>query len=197
MADAPKQTRRTASADRLRALSAARMQPVKERPSPKGPVSARLKEGAAETALNVAGILRDLWADFRSSDQFFKYKAGIVAAWVLLSTAALFVACPSSGPTNEIGARVVVTQVAGSPVYMVVNDSGDAWEDVVVVVNDQYRAAVGRVAAEHLKNNLTLEPKKLLAEGGQPAPRDLRAVKIEVKTASGRAELVDRGQGFE
>lgn len=189
---------RSSSGERLRAVSAARMQPIKAAPLPQGPLSARLKDGAADTALNVFGILRDLVDDFRSSDQFFKYKALIVVAWLALSGATLFVACPGGqGPQNNIGARLVTSRVADTPVFMIVNDSGEEWTDVTVVVNNSFRAAVARVGGAPPDNNLTLEPKKLLGEAGKPAPADLKVMSLVVRTADGEAQLVHNGQNVQ
>lgn len=208
MSDAPKgpprtvsnpgTTPRTTSGEAFKVMSAQRMAPLSQPGEAHGPLSSRLKEGAADTALNVVGILRDLWDDFRSSDQFFKYKALILATWILLSGAGFVVACPpSGGPSNNIGARLVTTKVLDTPVFMIVNESGEAWEDVVVVVNNQYRAAVARVSHEHPDNNLTLEPKKLLGAQGQPAPSDLRVTNLQVRTSEGKADLIVGGQNVE
>jgi hypothetical protein len=162
------------------------------------PVGAAVRDGATEAALNVAGVLRDLWADFRGSEKWFKYKAAILGAWLLLSAAGFAVACPGElGPKNNIGARLVRTHVLDTPVFMIVNDSGEPWEDVVVVVNDTYQASVRRVSADHPDNNLTLEPRKLLGEGGAPAPGDLEVTKLQVRTSEGRADLIVDGRAVE
>ena len=197
MSDAPKPPPRTTSGEAFRVQSAQRMQPLKEVAQPQGPISARLKEGAADTALNVVGILRDLWDDFRSSDQFFKFKALILAVWVVLSAGGFMVACPGGeGPSNTIGARLRRSMVLDSTVITLFNDSGEPWQDVVVEVNGKYRAAVSRVSAEYPDNTLTLESKKLLGDKGEPAPGDLlnRISKLRVRTSDGHADLVVDGK---
>jgi hypothetical protein len=166
-------------------------------PTGRAPVAAAVREGAAEAALNVVGVLRDLWADFRRSDRWFKYKAAIVGAWLLVSIAGVGVACPGSFGGNTLGARLVRSQVLDTPVFMIVNESGDAWEDVIVVVNDRYRAAVPRVSPDHPDNNFTLETRKLLGEGGAPAPADLEVTKLQVRTSRGRADLIVDGREVE
>ncbi len=177
--------------------TALRPEPVRA-PVPQGPVSARLKEGAADTALNVVGILRDLWDDFRSSDRFFKFKALIVGAWVALSAAGIVVACPGGfEPSNSIGARLVTSQVLDTPVFMIVNESDEVWEDVIVEVNGTWRAAVARVPPTPPQNNLTLDPKRLLGEGGNPAPANLSVTDLHVRTSEGRAKLMEQGRILE
>jgi hypothetical protein len=180
----------------LKTISAARAAPP---PAAAGPLSKRLKEGVADTALNAVGLLRDTWADFRAQDQYFKYKALILTVWVLLSGAAFVVACPglTTAPKNPIGARLVTTQVADTPVFMLVNESDRPWEDVVVVVNRTYRAAVARVGSDHPNNTLVLEPKRLLGDTGAPAPIDLKVRELEVRTRGGTAALVSGGRALE
>src|SRR5262249_18392341 len=108
-----------------------------------GPLGTRLKSEAENTALNLLARARDGLDSFRSSDRFVKYKAGIVAAWFLISVATLVWAPPSSsGGDNSLGATLVVTTVLDHPVYMVKNESSRTWREVVVVVNRTYRAAV-------------------------------------------------------
>jgi hypothetical protein len=176
----------------MKAVSAARAQPAPEPAS--GPLSKRLKAGAEDTALNVLSILRDVGEDFRKSDRFFKYKAFVLAGWIALSGASIVVACPGSGgPHNTLGARLVQTKVVDTPVMMIVNDSGRAWTDVTVIVNNEYRASVGKVAAEAPDNNLTLEPRKLLGEGGKMAPNTLQLRDIVVRTRQGEADLLVNG----
>src|SRR4051812_5359769 len=75
-------------------ITAARAQPIEE---DKGPLKDRLKSGASDAALNALSIAKEAVADFKSADRYFKFKAGIVAAWVVLSAFSLVNACPSSG----------------------------------------------------------------------------------------------------
>ncbi|MGA9524430.1 MAG: hypothetical protein WBV82_23445 [Myxococcaceae bacterium] len=180
-----------------KAVSAARQAPLPKE-APQGPLSARLKEGASESALNVAGLLRDLWDDFRNSDRYFKYKALVLGTWLLLSSAGVFVACPgSTGPENTIGARLTLVKVVDDEVITLFNESGDDWEEVMVVVNKRYGAAVPRVSHAAPENTFTVDRRKLLGDQGQPAPADLRITDIEVRTSDGRATLMADGRLLE
>lgn len=176
------------------------MQPLKTAAGPATPLGSRLKEGAADAALNIAGILRDLWADFRASDQFFKYKALILAVWLALSGAGFFVACPGSGgPTNTIGARLVKGKVLDSTVISVINESEDAWEDVVVVVNRTYSSSVAHVPGREQDpdNRFTVDTKKLRDPNNKAAPDALFISDLYVRTAEGRADLIQNGESVE
>jgi hypothetical protein len=177
--------------------SAARTRPLEEIHA-RAPGAVAVKERFAEAALNAAGAVRDHWTDFRSSDRRFKYKVGIIAAWLLLSAAGFMVAYPRNpGPKNTIGARLVKAKVLDTPVFMIVNESGEPWENVVVEVNYAYQAAVRHVSPQHPDNNITLEARKLLGEGGAPAPSDLKVVQLHVRTSDGAADLIVNGRELE
>src|ERR671931_54525 len=169
-----------AAAEAFRIESAARIKPleaVRSRP----PLSEMVKEGATEAALNAAGAVRDAWADLQSADRWFKYKVGIVAGWVLLAAAGFYLAYPRDpGPKNTIGARLVKSKVVDTPVFMIVNDSGRPWENVVIEVNYAHRASFPRVGAEQPENSITVEAQK----------GDLQVVQLHVRTSDGNAELI-------
>ena len=179
----------------MKAVSAERPRAAPQAARSSGPIRQRLRAGAEDKALNAVGILRDLIDDFQRSDRFFKYKAFILAGWLALSGASIVVACPGSGgPHNTLGARLVQTRVVDTPVMMIVNDSGSTWSEVTVIVNGEYRASVGKVGATPPDNNLTLEPHKLLGEGGKLAPNTLQIRDIVVRTRKGEADLLVNGQ---
>jgi hypothetical protein len=174
----------------MKAVSAARAAPV--RTGAGGPVSARLKGGAENAALNVVGMFRDTLTDFQRSDRFFKYKAFVIAGWLALSGTSIVIACPGSGgPHNTLSAKLVQAMDVGRPVLMISNTGTKDWTNVVVVVNGSYRAAVGKVTAD---NSVTLEPKNLLGEGGAAAPESLKVKDVVVQAKEGDAELLSNGQ---
>jgi hypothetical protein len=178
----------------LKAMSAARAQPADEdEDNPKLSKKA-LRAGAENTALNALGVLRDTWEDFRSSDRFFKYKAGVLATWIALSVASFVVACPGSGPSNNLGAHLdsVPPAVASDPpLFFVKNDSDQPWFDVVITVNGTYKVALSTVTAN---GQVPLSPKQLLGPDGSVAPGNLKIVAIEVHTDRGNTELMRGGQ---
>ena len=45
--------------------------------------------------------------DFRNSDRYFKYKAGVLAGWLFLTVSSFGVACPGQGPSNDIDAHLI------------------------------------------------------------------------------------------
>jgi hypothetical protein len=175
----------------MRAVSAARAAPVNKRKGPERFHQALARE-ATNQLLNVWGVIRDLYDGFRRSDAYAKYRILIVMAWAVLSVTGMGVSCAGgSGDSNALGARLVVSFVNGEAVYMVLNESSDVWEDVRLVVNDRYSAAVTRVAPGA---EVTLGAKKLIDESGKPAPPDLQVSKLLLKTSDDQTVLVRDGK---
>jgi len=176
-----------------RAMSAARSDPL---PLDEDglPLQTRLRSGAENTALNVFAILRETWEDFRNADRYFKYKAFILLGWAVLSLAGVVVACPGA-PTlvrpASLGARLVLGEETEHPAYVLSNESDRAWEDVVVVVNHTYRAAISHVEP---KAFVTITPKQLMGDNGKLAPSGLKATDLELHTRKGSLVLLENGQ---
>ncbi|MCC6336672.1 MAG: hypothetical protein IT380_22115 [Myxococcales bacterium] len=168
--------------------SAARAQPLPAAPAPKKAAREKLKEGAADTILNSVSILGDVLEDFRTSDKFFKYKAMVLTLWFALTVGAFGVACPTNdGPSNEIEARLVVGD-GSPPVYMVKNESADAWENVEIVVNGGYRSTMATMEANG--GNVTLSPAVLFDANGKRAPSTLAITDITVQVGDPEATVV-------
>lgn len=173
-----------------RAVSAARLEPVPD--GPRRVTGEYLRAGATETVLNGAGLLRDVWDDFRSSDRYFKYKAGVLVCWLVLTVTSIGVACPTSGfRTSSMGARLVVAGEASAPIYMVKNDGKAPWQDVEVIVNGQYRSTAAQIDSNA---DVTLSPVVLFDEKGGRAPADLRITEIVVQIGDDRVTLLEGGQ---
>jgi hypothetical protein len=157
------------------------------------PLPARLRSGAESTALNVFAILRETWEDFRNSDRYFKYKAVILAAWATLSLLGVVVACP--GPSvhrdTSLGARLVMGDEMEHPALVFHNESDAAWQEVLIVVNGRYRAAISHVEPHAF---VTVTPKQLMGDNGKLAPSDLRATDVELRTRKGGAVLLEHGE---
>ncbi|MFO0595974.1 MAG: hypothetical protein U0228_11730 [Myxococcaceae bacterium] len=188
---APPPPRPSVSNPNLQAVrSAQRAQPLA---GERGPTSARLKEGAADTLLNSLSILGEVVEDFKNSDKFFKYKAGVLSLWFLLMIGAFGIACPSTGPSNDLSAALVATGEAGRQIYMVKNEGTEPWQDVEIVVNGEYRATMTTIEPEG--GNVTLSSAILFDEKGKRAPSPLQITEIEVRVREpeGAAVLLHNG----
>lgn len=176
----------------MKVMTAARTAPLDKKVE--GPVGKRLASEASNQALNAASILKEKLAEFRSSDGYFKAKAGIIGGWALISLLSIVIACPGQGvKTAELGARVTVLPNSdrpnAAPSLTVTNTGEDPWENVIFTVNGKYKALVVKIDAGGI---YTLTPKSLLGPAG-PMPSDERFTNAEMKTDDGRAELVKDG----
>ena len=179
--------RPSVSNPRLQAVqSAMRAQPLA--PVDRGLSGARLREGAADTLLNSFSILGEVVEDFRNSDRFFKYKAMVISLWFLLAVGSFGIACPSSGPSNDINAMLVVSGEAAAPIYMVKNESNDVWKDVEITVNGKYRSTMSQLPGEG--GNTTLSAAVLFDDTGKRAPSSLPITDIVVKVRDPEGEVV-------
>lgn len=166
--------------------SAMRDQPLSAEPKKKLDKDT-LKEGALDTLLNSVSILSEIAEDFRTSDRFFKYKAGVLVTWLLLSLTSFGVACGPQGPTNDINAVLIVGGDSSHPIYLVKNESLEVWQDVEVVVNGRYRATLAQMEANG--GSIALSPAVLFDESGSKAPAGLSITEI-ILTVSEPEETV-------
>ncbi len=186
----PKPARTISNPGALKVVSAARAQPLAA--PAKRIDSAVLKASAANTALNVAGLLRDTWSDFKRSDRFFKYKAIILASWVFLSFASIGVACPgTSEPGNDLDAHLTLAGDQDRPVYMIANEGKQGWVNVVVVMNGQFRKAVAQVPPG---GNVTVTANQLTDAAGTAAPPNLHVRELSLETQDGAITLIEGGK---
>ncbi len=174
------------SSPRLQSVqSAARAQPLGEENQKL--TGKRLREGASDTLLNSFSILGEVVEDFRSSDRFFKYKAMVISLWFLLAIGSFGVACPTTGPSNDINAVLVVGGDGPSRVYMIKNESAETWQDVEIVVNGTYRSTMSQLPGEG--GNATLSSAVLFDDKGQRAPSALNITDIVVKVREPEGEV--------
>lgn len=171
--------------------SALRSAPLAPPTQAKGPRGERLREGALETLLNAAGLLKDALEDFQNSDRFFKYKALVLGCWLLLTVATFGVACPGGGPGNPIKAELVIAGDAVSPVYMVKNNSEEPWNGVRVIVNGAWITTADSIPAGR---EITLSLRLMSDENGAHPPAGLKVGEIVVETDEGQVQLLRGGR---
>jgi hypothetical protein len=151
---------------------------------------------AHRTASTPAGPLERIqeaasrWLEaFRRSDRFFKMRAGVVGSWVLVSLVSLWIACPSSGPTNSLGADVEVLRESfvGGEQILIRNESSDMWTDVIVTIDGGWRYLRPTVRPH---DQLVLSMSHF-RKGDQAAPRELRprTLRIECRQGAYRFDL--------
>ena len=126
-----------------------------------------------------------LVAGFRRAGRWQKLRFGLVGGWLAASLLALWIACPSSGPGNSIGADVHVLQdsLLGGQQILVRNESEDVWTDVTITLDRSWRV---EQRALRPREQVVLSPSQF-ERGGVAAPRDLRPRRLDVRCKQGRA----------
>jgi hypothetical protein len=130
-------------------------------------------------------VVRSSVESFQRQDRFFKMRAGIVGTWLLVSVVTLWAACPSSGPTNSLGADVQVLRdsLVGGQQLLVRNESADNWTEVVFTLDGGWRREA-KTMRPH--DQLVLSMSDFRREG-QAAPRDYKPRRLTVECDQGRA----------
>jgi hypothetical protein len=122
----------------------------------------------------------------RRAGRFQRMRLGILGGWVIASLLALFIACPSTGPGNSIGADVQVHKdsLLGQQI-LVRNESDTVWTDVTLTLDGAWRRTE-RSLRPH--EQVVLSPGQF-ERGGEPAPRELRPRSLLVECREGRARF--------
>ncbi len=144
----------------------------------------RLVDGALDRGRKAASGLLD---GFRRTGRWQKVRLGLVGGWIAASLLALWIACPSSGPGNSLGADVHVLKdsLLGGQQILVRNESDVVWTDVVVTLDGTWRHGV---RALRPREQVVLSPSQF-DRAGEAAPRDLRPRKLQVECREGSASF--------
>jgi hypothetical protein len=141
-----------------------------------------LVEGAIDQGRRAASGLID---GFRKAGRWQKARLGILGGWLAASVVALWIACPSQGPGNSIGADVHVLRdsLLGGQQILVRNESEEVWTDVVLTLDRTWR---NEQRALRPREQVVLSPAQF-ERAGEPAPRDLRPKRLDVACQQGKA----------
>jgi len=164
--------------------------PSPRSPPPRSaPPPSRLATGpSAATLPGRAHALMRRWVEsFGRWDRFFKMRAGIVGSWAIISLLTVWAACPSSGPSNSLGADVQVLRdsLVGGQQLLVRNESPENWTEVVLTLDDGWRHEHKTVRPH---DQLVLSMTQFRREG-QVAPRDFKPRRLTVECEQGRASF--------
>jgi hypothetical protein len=143
-----------------------------------------LVEGALDQGRRAATGLVD---GFRRAGRWQRLRLGLVGGWLLASFLALWIACPSSGPGNSIGADVHVLKdsLLGGQQILVRNESDEVWTDVVLTLDRTWR---NEQRALRPREQVVLSPAQF-ERNGEPAPRDMRPRRLDVECKQGSARF--------
>lgn len=168
------------------------------RPSP-AVAANRVKDGVRDLARGAIGAAGDIAGDlgdaYRKSTRPFRMRAAVVGTWALLSVVTFWAVCPSSGPSNALGAKVEFLSrnepgsIMGTQV-LVENDSRRIWKDVVLTLEGGWRYERKTVRPQDKVVVSITQFKK----GETPAPPEFepRAITIECEEGRVTAPLAAR-----
>ena len=148
----------------------------------------RVKDLARELAPRVKDLAKDLATEvadgYRRSTRHVRLRAAVIGSWAVLSVVSLWIACPSSGPSNELGAQVhLLPESIVGPQVLVHNDSDELWTNVVFTLDGTWRLERRTVRPQ---DKLVLAVAQFAAEDGAKAPRTLRPATIRIECEEGR-----------
>ncbi|ACG73491.1 conserved hypothetical protein [Anaeromyxobacter sp. K] len=147
-----------------------------------------LRPDAVAAAQRVTHLARDLAQDvadgYRKSTRGFRLRAAVVASWALLSLGTVWVACPSSGPRNALGAEVRMSDEVIGTQIMVWNASDRIWTDVVLTLEGGWSF---RTPTVRDGQKLVLATSRFEKDGA-PAPAHLKPRSLRVECSEGRLD---------
>jgi hypothetical protein len=141
-------------------------------------------------AQRMKDLARDLASDvtegYRKSTRSVRRRTAIAGSWVLLSLVALYTACPSSGPTNELAADVTLLPetIVGQQIS-VVNGSEEMWTEVTLTLDQSWTHTIRTVRAGQ---NVVIAVSRFQRDG-TAAPSDLKPRLLSITCDQGSAEL--------
>jgi len=165
---------------------------VASAPNPASPPPTRPDPLAAaqRVARDASGAARDLARDvadgYRKSSRYFKLRLGIVAAWSALAIGSIWLACPSSGPRNDLGAEVqLLPETLLGAQLLVRNGSDRSWTEVAITLDGAWRYEKRTVRGG---DKLVVSLEQFKRDGASP-PSDLRPASVAIECEQGRATL--------
>lgn len=145
---------------------------------------------AAATRVTTAArdLATDLADGIRKSERSVKLRAAVIGTWVVLALVSFWIACPSTGPANSLGAvaRLESGGIMGAQV-LVQNDGPELWADVILTLDGGWTL---RRPTVRPGDKLVL-PVASFSRAGQAAPAELvpRHLTIECQQGTATAAL--------
>jgi hypothetical protein len=159
-----------------------------------GPAAQRVKKlardiapGAQKAATAARDFARDLAQDlaegYRRSNRYVRMRAAVIASFALLTVASLWLACPSSGPTNDLGAEVKLAESFLGNQILIRNESDEVWTDVVITLEGGWRLDRKTVRP---RDEMVVSVAQF-AKDGRLAPKDYRPASLVIACREGKA----------
>jgi hypothetical protein len=160
------------------------------------PTAQRVKDLAKEiapSAQKAASAARDFAKDlaqdlsdgYRRSNRYVRMRAAVVASFAVLTLASLWLACPSSGPTNDLDAEIKLAESFLGNQILLRNESNEIWTEVVITLDGGWRLDRKTVRP----GDEMVVSVAQFAKEGQRAPKDFRPGSVTVECREGRAKV--------
>ncbi len=129
------------------------------------------------------GLGTGLAKEVQRTSRYNKMRAAVVGAWAILTVATVWGACPSSGPTNSLGAEVqaVSNALMGGLQVFVRNESSDFWTDVVLTLDENWKYEQ-KTVRPHSEMVVSISQFR----GKDPVPHDYHPKTLEIRCREGR-----------
>lgn len=144
---------------------------------------------AGSTTARMTGAAKDLASEvaegIRKSDRYTRMRAAVVGTWAVLALVTFWVACPSTGPDNSLGAvvQLLPESIMGTQI-LVHNDSDRLWTDVVFTIDGTWRHARKTIRGG---DKVVLSAEQF-ARDGEAAPRDLKPGVLVIECEQGQVQ---------
>jgi hypothetical protein len=146
---------------------------------------ARPDPGTTTGRMTVAAkdLASDLTEGIRKSDRYSRLRAAVVGTWAILALMTFWVACPSSGPGNSLGAvvQLLPESIMGTQI-LVHNDSERLWTDVVFTVDGAWKHQRKTIRG----GDKVVLPVEQFSRDGEAAPRGLKPKELVIECEQGK-----------
>lgn len=128
-------------------------------------------------------LAQDVASGYRRSTRYFKLRAAVIGAWALLSALTLALACPSSGPSNRLGAVVHLSEEdPANHQVLVQNTSDEIWTQVKLTLEGGWEYHTS--AIRNGEAGLVIATRQF-TKGALPAPGNLRPRTVTIQCRQG------------
>jgi hypothetical protein len=156
-------------------------QRVKDLAKEIAPSAQKAAAAARDFAMDLA---QDLSEGYRRSNRYVRMRAAVIAAFAVVTVASLWIACPSSGPSNDLGAEIKLAESFLGSQILLRNESDGLWTDVVITLDGDWRLERKTVRP----GDEMVVSVAQFAKDGKRAPKDYRPGSVTIECREGRAK---------
>lgn len=147
--------------------------------------AARARAAAREGMTWIKGETNRLIENYQAQSRYFKWRSWIISGYALAALVSIFIALP---PFNTVKAYARVTRddLDGRPLIYVRNDSSSEWNQVRILINDQWVFERDRLLpGDNVTANISVFRKVNATGPAAKPPPDVVAHTVRVKCDKG------------